>query len=379
MSGKERFDVDAVVIGAGVVGLAVAAALSRQGRETLILERNDCVGAETSSRNSEVIHAGLYYASGSLKGRSCVAGRDLLYAWCAARGVPHRRCGKLIVATEPAEEAALEAVLTQAAGNGVTELEPISGARARAMEPDLRAVAALWSPLTGVIDSHAFMVSLLADAEAHGATLCLRTAVTAGAVENERVALETEGDAAALLSARLVVNAAGLWSQDVAMRIEGPHRPQTPPRIYYKGNYFALSGLRAPFQRLIYPAPVPGGLGVHLTLDLAGAARFGPDVEPLGTDDPAQIDYRVDPARGDAFYAAIRRYWPDLPDGALRPDYAGVRPKIDVNYQTDFRIDGPNEHGAAGLYNLFGFESPALTGALAIGEEVVARIEADAS
>lgn len=374
----ERFEADAVVIGAGVVGLAVAAALARRGREVLILEKNDAIGEETSSRNSEVIHAGLYYEPGSLKGRACVRGRDMLYEWCRARGVPHKRCGKLIVATEAGEEPALEKVVARAAGNGVAELHPISGADARAMEPALNAVTALWSPLTGVVDSHAFMISLLAEAEAHGAELALATTVVRGGVAADGVLLETAGAAPARLAARLVVNVAGLWSQALARRIDGPHQATIPPTVYYKGNYFALSGLRAPFERLIYPAPAPGGLGVHLTLDLAGAARFGPDVEPLTATDAAEIDYTVDRARGEAFYAAIRRYWPDLPDGALRPDYAGVRPKIDPDYQTDFRIDGPADHGAPGLYHLYGFESPALTGALAIGEILADRIAAEA-
>lgn len=371
----ERFEADAVVIGAGVVGLAVAAALAQRGREVLILEKNAAIGEETSSRNSEVIHAGLYYEPGSLKGRCCVEGRDRLYAWCAAHGVAHRQCGKLIVATAPEEEPALERAAARAAGNGVTELYPISGAEALAMEPAITAVAALWSPLTGVIDSHGFMLSLLGAAEDHGAALALGAPVVGGAARSGGGAtLEIAGAAPARIDAKTVVNAGGLWAQAVAKRIDGPHRAAVPPSVFYKGNYFALSGVRAPFERLIYPAPVPGGLGVHLTLDLAGQARFGPDVEPLTTTDAAEIDYGVDPARGAAFYAAIRRYWAALPDGALHASYAGVRPKIDPDYQTDFRIDGPAEHGAAGLFHLYGFESPALTGALALGDLVAERV-----
>ena len=372
----ERFETEVAVIGAGVVGLAISAELARRGRSVVILERGAAVGAETSSRNSEVIHAGLYYETGSLKARACVAGRDMLYAWCAARGVPHRRCGKLIVATEPDEEGALERIVAQAASAGVAELDRLSGAQAQRMEPELHAVSALWSPLTGIVDSHSFMLSLLGEAESNGAALALNAPVARGGVEPGGVRLEIGGAAPALLTARIVVNAAGLWAQDVAGRIDGPHQARIPPKIYAKGSYFALSGVKAPFARLIYPAPVPGGLGVHLTLDLGGAGRFGPDVEFLDTEDPDVIDYSVDPARGGAFYAAIRRYWPALPDGALRPDYAGARPKIDPRVQKDFRIDGPAEHGADGLFNLFGFESPALTGALAIGAHVADRVDA---
>lgn len=372
----ETFTCDAVVIGAGAVGLGVAAALSAAGREVVLLEKNAYFGEETSSRNSEVIHAGIYYEPGSLKGRFCVAGRDQLYAWCRTRGVATAQIGKLIVATEPEEEAALDRIIARARANGVTDtqLYKISGAEARTMEPELRVYSALWSPLTGVVDSHGFMTSLLGAAEADGASLALNTPVTRGHVETDGITLITGGNAPARLKARTVINAAGLWAQDVAARIEGLPSQAVAPKVYTKGNYFALEGCRAPFKRLIYPAPVAGGLGVHLTLDLTGAARFGPDVEPLDHQDPAAIDYTVDPSRGDAFYAAIRTYWPALPEGALRPDYAGVRPKIHVDYATDFRIDGPEVHGAPGLFNLFGFESPALTGALAIGAHMAERV-----
>ncbi len=373
----EQFDADVVVIGAGVVGLAVARALAEAGREVLILEKNGAFGAETSSRNSEVIHAGLYYAAGGLKGRLCVEGRDRLYAWCAARGVGAKRLGKLIVATAADERPALETVRARAAANGVTELRWLGAAEARAMEPALRVEAALWSPLTGIVDSHGLMLSLLGAAEDKGAELALGARVTAGALlADGRLALvvETGADGPARIVARGVVNAAGLWAQSVAAAIEGLPPAATPPRVLYKGSYFALSGARAPFSRLIYPAPAVGGLGVHLTLDLGGAARFGPDVEPLESADPARIDYAVDPGRAEAFYAAIRRYWPDLPSGALRPDYAGVRPKIHDDYQTDFRVDGPEVHGAAGLVNLFGVESPGLTAALPLGELAAARL-----
>ncbi|MEO1330718.1 MAG: NAD(P)/FAD-dependent oxidoreductase [Pseudomonadota bacterium] len=367
------FELDAAVIGAGAVGLGIAKALAETGREVVILEKNRHFGEETSSRNSEVIHAGLYYEPGSLKGRMCVAGRDRIYEWCAARGVTAKRLGKLIVATAEAEEPALETVMARAAGNGVTELHPISGAAAREMEPALTATAALWSPLTGVVDSHGYMLAMLGAAEDAGAMLSLAAPVLRGETRVDgRIDLEVGGAQPARLRCRLVVNAAGLWAQKVAASIEGLPSQARAPQVLTKGNYFALTGVRTPFSRLIYPAPVAGGLGVHVTIDLAGAARFGPDVEQLPSHDPADIDYSVDPKRGDAFYAAIRRYWPALPDGALRPDYAGVRPKIDQDYQTDFRIDGPETHGAPGLINLFGIESPGLTGALPLGEHVAA-------
>ena len=370
---REVFEADAVVIGAGVVGLAIAASMARAGREVLILEKNRHFGEETSSRNSEVIHAGLYYEPGSLKGRFCVEGRDRLYAWCAARGVGVWNCGKLIVASDADDEPALERIIDRAAGNGVAapDLEPITGAQAMAMEPALNVTAALWSPRTGMVDSHGFMASLLGEAEDHGGALALASPLEGGAVETDGVALHVGGDAPCTLKARTVVNAAGLWARDVSLMIAGFPRQAAPPRVLYKGSYFSHTG-RTPFTRLIYPTPRPGGLGVHLTLDLSGAARFGPDVEPLDTDDPAEIDYAVDPARGDSFYEAIRRYWPALKDGALQPDYAGVRPKIDPDYQTDFRIDGPSAHGVPGYVALYGVESPGLTGALALGDHVAA-------
>lgn len=375
----EVHEVEAAVIGAGAVGLAVAAAMAREGWAPLILEKNAAIGQESSSRNSEVIHAGLYYRPGSLKGQFCVEGRDRLYAWCGARGVPLQKLGKLIVATEPAEEPALERVQIMARGNGVTSLRELSGAEAIAMEPALRATAALWSPETGILDSGAYMRALLGAAQDQGAALALRAQVLRGGpAEGGGALLETadaESGAITRLKARRVVNAAGLWAQSVAARIEGLAET-IPPTVLFKGSYFALSGAPAPFGRLVYPAPVPGGLGVHMTLDLGGQARFGPDVEPLETTDPAAIDYAVDPGRLEAFRAAIRRYWPGLPEDALAPAYAGVRAKIAPEYEADFRIDGPEIHGIEGLINLYGFESPALTGSLAIADHVIARLKA---
>jgi L-2-hydroxyglutarate oxidase LhgO len=368
----EWHDVDCVVIGAGVVGLAVARALALGGRETLVLDKNARIGAETSSRNSEVIHAGLYYEPGSLKGTLCVEGRHALYRFCAERGVPHRNLGKLIVATRPEEEAGLDRIAALAEANGVTNLRPLSGAEARRLEPALSATGALLSPSTGIVDSHAFMEALAAEAEAQGARIVLHAAVEGGVLEPDgRIALRVGGMGATGLKVRHVVNAAGLWAQDVARRIEGLDPASIPPRHLAKGSYFALSG-RAPFSRLVYPAPGGGGLGVHLTLDMAGRARFGPDVEWLDGATPATLDYAVDARRGEAFYAAIRRYWPGLPDGALTPDYAGVRPKLSTagGQNVDFRIDGGERHGAHGHVMLYGIESPGLTAALAIAARV---------
>ena len=360
--------VDAVVIGAGVVGLAVTRALALQGHEVLVLERGDAIGSATSSRNSEVIHAGLYYPSGSLKARLCVAGREALYAYCESHGVAHRRCGKLLVATREAQRGRLAEIEAQARANGVTDLRPLDTAQARALEPELQAVAALLSPSTGIIDSHALMLSLLGDLEAAGGTLVLRSPVQAIDARGAQPVLQIGGEAPMELGARIVVNAAGLWAPGVASAIDGLGGAFVPAARYAKGSYFALSG-RAPFSHLIYPMPEDAGLGVHLTLDLAGQARFGPDVEWI-----EQPDYQVDSARAERFYAAIRSWWPGLADGHLQPAYAGVRPKIvgPGEADADFRIDGPSAHGVPGLVHLYGIESPGLTAALAIGARVAA-------
>lgn len=363
--------VDAVVIGAGVVGLAVARELALAGHETLILEAGPAIGTGTSSRNSEVIHAGIYYPAGSLKARACVAGRRRLYAYCAERGVEARAVGKLIVASGPEQVAKLDAVAAKARANGVDDLVRLSGAEARALEPALAADAALLSPSTGIVDSHGLMLALQGDAESAGAVLALNAPVTGGAIRRQGGFLLSVGGAEPMaLACRALVNAAGLGAWDVASRLDGFAAQRIPPRRLAKGNYFALSGCRTPFSRLIYPVPEDGGLGVHLTLDLAGQGRFGPDVEWLPEDqDPERLDYRVDPVRGERFVAAIRRYWPGLPDGALAPAYAGVRPKVaGPGAEGDFIIAGPASHGVAGLVHLFGIESPGLTSCLALAE-----------
>ena len=363
-------EVERVVVGAWVIGLAAARALALAGREVVVLERAWTIGFETSSRNSEVIHGGLYYPAGSLKALTCVEGRRRLYAYCDAHGVPYARLGKLIVAATEAEIAGLERIAAAARANGVDDLEWLSRAQARRLEPALDCVAALLSPSTGIIDSHALMLAFQGEAEAAGAIVVLRTPVLSGRIERDGFALEIGGAEPTRLRCRLLVNAAGLSAPELAHAIEGIP-PDTIPSAYFcRGVYFTLAG-RAPFRRLVYPTPPPGGLGVHLTLDLAGQARFGPDVEWIDA-----VDYTVDPARGDLFYAAIRNYWPGLPDGALQPGYAGIRPKISGPGEpaADFVVQGPDAHGIAGLVNLYGIESPGLTSSLPLADLVVQHL-----
>jgi len=362
-----------VVIGAGLIGLAVARALARAGHEVVILEAEDAIGTHTSSRNSEVIHAGIYYPRGSLKARACVRGRALLYEYCAAHGVPHRRCGKLIVAADPGQLPELEAIRTKAHANGASDVVAITRGEAAAMEPELVCAAALHSPSTGIVDSHSLMLAYLGDAEDAGAVLALKSPFVRGALRSdETIELEVGGAEPTKIAARRVVNCAGLTAPGVARGFEGYPADLAPPQLYAKGNYYSLAK-RPPFTRLVYPVPEPGGLGVHLTLDLAGQARFGPDVEWV-----ERIDYRVDPARATGFYSAIRRYWPGLPDGALAPAYAGIRPKTSGPGEppSDFVIQGPREHGVPGLVHLFGIESPGLTASLALAEDVLAQFAA---
>jgi L-2-hydroxyglutarate oxidase LhgO len=366
---------DVVVAGAGVVGLAVARALALRGREVLIVEAADAIGTGTSSRNSEVIHAGIYYPPGSLKARFCVEGKAMLYAYLEEHGVDHRRCGKLIVATAPDQDQILAKIAEGAARCGVTDLKKLTAAEATAMEPSLFCTAALLSPSTGIVDGRGLMVALLGDAEAQGAVLSLNTEIAAGRIDGGRVVLETRdtttGDGFEI-SATHFVNAAGLGANRLARSLAGLSADHAPPLRLAKGNYFSVAG-RAPFSHLIYPVPEPGGLGVHLTLDLGGMARFGPDVEWVDA-----LDYTVDPARADRFYGEIRKYWPSLKDGSLDPAYSGIRPKLvgPGEPNADFRIDGPAAHGVAGLVNLFGIESPGLTSSLAIADYVAGLVEA---
>ena len=356
--------IDGVVVGAGVVGLAAARALALRGFEVVVLEAEAAIGTGISSRNSEVIHAGIYYPAGSLKARHCLAGRRALYAYCESHGVAHRRVGKLIVAVTEDEIPTLRRLRTAAEANGLVDddaLQWLDGAMTRALEPELNAVAALLSPATGIVDSHGLMLALQGDLEASGGAVALNAAFESAVATPDGFRVRV---GATEIACGLLVNSAGLNAQAVARHIDGLDRRHVPPRYLAKGNYFTLAG-RAPFRRLVYPVPVRAGLGVHLTLDLAGQARFGPDVEYVDS-----IDYAVDPARGESFYGAIRRYWPALPDGALQPAYAGIRPKLQGpgDEAKDFVIQGPAAHGVPGLVNLFGIESPGLTSCLSLAE-----------
>ncbi len=368
--------VDAVVVGAGVVGLAVARELARHGLETVVLEAGPTIGGGISSRNSEVIHAGLYDVPGSLKATLCVEGRRLLHAYCDAHGVAHRRCGKLVVAALPAQVAALRAIEARALANGVEGLQWLDGAAAKAMEPSLVVHAALHSAETGIVDTHGLMLAYQGDLEGAGGAVALRSRLASATLRADGgYALQVEGDEPFELATRVLVNAAGLHAPRVASAIEGLARAHVPALHHAKGHYFSLTG-RSPFTHLIYPVPEPGGLGVHLTLDLGGQARFGPDVQWLAGTDPDAIDYTVDATRAAAFEAGIRRWWPGLRDGALSPAYSGVRPKLSGPGEAarDFVIDGPQVHGLAGLVNLFGIESPGITASLAIARVAAARL-----
>jgi len=363
---------DAVVIGAGVVGLAVARALAMAGREVVILEAEDAIGTHTSSRNSEVIHAGIYYPKGSLKAKACVEGRELLYEYCATHDVPHRRCGKLIVATHEGQVGELEKIESRAIGNGVADLTWLSVDQVRAMEPEVSCVAAMHSPSTGIIDSHALMLAYLGDAERHGAMLALKSRLLKARILPGKFELQVDG--ADPVACSVLVNSAGLRAPSVARAMQGFDGKLVPRELYAKGNYYSLAR-RSPFSRLVYPVPEPGGLGVHVTIDLAGQARFGPDVEwieRIGQEN----DYAVDPGRAERFYAAIRRYWPGLPDGALLPGYSGIRPKTAGPGEPapDFQVQGPAAHGVPGLAHLFGIESPGLTSSLALARLVAEQL-----
>jgi len=366
------FSTDCLVIGAGVVGLAIARRLALSGRETILIEAEGAIGTGTSSRNSEVVHAGLYYPTGSLKARACVAGREALYAYCAERGVEARRCGKLLVATTEDQRATLAAIAERALANGVADLVPLTAEMVRDIEPEVSCVEALLSPSTGIVDSHALMLALQGDVEAAGGGIAFHAPVAAWRVAGDGLIVETGGAEPATIGARAVVNAAGHGAPRLLAKLAGFPPALVPRQHYAKGNYFSLLG-RQPFKRLVYPMPDGAGLGVHATVDLKGRVRFGPDVEWV----EGELDYHVDPARGDAFTAAVRAYWPSLSDGALQPDYAGIRPKLHGPGEPvpDFHVEGPATHGVPGLVNLLGIESPGLTACLALADMVVERLE----
>ena len=365
------FDFDAVVVGAGAVGLACGYALSKRGLVVAVLEAGPIIGEGVSARNSEVIHGGLYYPTGSLKARLCVEGRRALYAFLEAHKVAYDRCGKLVVATNAEEVGRLDGILAQAQTNDVEGMAHLTKAQALALEPQLNCEAALISPESGVFDSHGYMLALQGEIEAAGGAVVTSTPFEgATPLDGGGYSIRAGGAEPTTLTARLLVTAPGLSAQAVAGEIEGFPKDTIPPLHYGKGVYFRLSG-KAPFARLIYPPPIPGALGTHYRRDLGGQAVFGPDLHYVD-----ELDYSVDPALGDEFYAYIRKFWPSLPDGALAPDYAGIRPKLHGpgEPQPDFRIDGPEKHGLAGLVTLFGIESPGLTSSLAIGEEVAGRL-----
>jgi len=367
--------VDCVVIGAGVVGLAVAREMALQGRETILLEREAAFGTISSARNSEVIHAGIYYPKDSLKAKLCVEGNRLLYAYCRSHQVSTQAYGKLIVATDTSQLDDLQAILYKAQNNGVPEIKMISGDAAKALEPNLQCSAAMLSSSTGIVDSHGYMLSLLGGFEDAGGMVAYQSPlISAKPIGNDAEGgfeLEIGGADGMQIQTKLLINCAGMSAPALAQKIEGLAKEQIPKAYFAKGNYFSLSG-KSPFSHLIYPIPEPGGLGVHLTLDMGGQAKFGPDVEWLDIEQEDQIDYTVDPKRGEGFYAAVRRYWPGLKDGALQPDYSGVRAKIVPSNAPagDFYFDGPQQHSLHGLFNLYGFESPGLTSSLAIAKHL---------
>lgn len=363
--------VDCIVIGAGVVGLAVARRLALAGKEVIVLEAEETIGTQTSSRNSEVIHAGIYYPKGSLKAQTCVAGKHRLYRYCTSHGVPHSQIGKLIVATSEPQLETLQQLKTKAADNGVPDLVFKGSREVEEMEPAINSVGALLSPSTGIIDSHSLMMAYQGDAEDNGAMIAFNSSVKKGNVRENKIELTVEDHGQEYsVTANLVVNAAGLGAQHLAGSIEGLDPETIPSRYLARGCYFTISG-KAPFKRLIYPVPEPGGLGVHVTLDMGGGIRFGPDVEWID-----RVDYEIKAARADSFYSAIRKYYPDLKDGVLQPGYAGVRPKITEKGSAagDFLIQGPNEHQIKGLVNMYGIESPGLTASLALADIVAGKL-----
>ena len=359
-----------LVVGAGVIGLAVAREAAKRGNDVIVAEATSTIGSGTSSRNSEVIHAGIYYPTGSLRARHCTRGRRMLYSYCLSHGIPYRRSGKLIVATKPSETTKIEQILAQGHKNGVEGLNLIDGEAARRLEPALTCVAAVHSPETGIIDSHRFMLALQGDLEDFGGSIAFNTPVERITRSPAGWAVHFGGAEPGSLLTDAVINSAGHGAQALAHATEGFPPERVPPLVLAKGNYFGFTG-RPAFSRLIYPAPVDGGLGVHVTLDLAGRMRFGPDVEWID-----EVGYDVDPRRADAFYASIRTYWPALPDQSLVPDYSGIRPKLTGPGEpaADFLTETPAQHGLPGLVHLFGIESPGLTSAISLAEEVVASL-----
>ncbi len=359
-----------LVIGAGVVGLAVARELALAGHEVIVAEATRGIGNGVSSRNSEVIHGGMYYPADSLRARHCIRGRRMLYEYCESRGVPHRRCGKLIVATNVAELAKIESIHKQGILNGVEDLSLVYGNEVTALEPALACTAAVLSPQTGIIDSHALMLALQGELEDHGGMIAFATRIEAAEQKDGQWEVRFAGEESGVFSVDAVVNSAGLSAPALARSMQGYPAQRIPKLVMAKGNYFGYSG-RPAFTRLIYPAPVDGGLGIHVTLDLAGRMRFGPDVEWI-----EEEVYEVDPGRAESFYARIRTYWPGLKDGALVPDYAGIRPKLSGPGEppVDFIIDLPEQHGQAGLVQLFGIESPGLTSSLSIAADIAAAL-----
>ena len=360
-------EADCIVIGAGVIGLACARALAISGRDVIVIERNLSIGMETSSRNSEVIHSGIYYPRASLKAVECVRGREMLYAYCRKHNIPHRKLGKLIVATAKGEEPILDDLYRNGIDNGVNDLQRLSKRETVSYEPSLFCSGSLWSPSTGIVDSHSLMLAMQGELEDNGGMMAFDTELLRSSIKGNKILLETTGSTKFTLLANLVVNCAGLNAQNIVKNMNGFEEQYIPPQFLARGNYFSLT-VKAPFSHLIYPAPEPGGLGVHATLDLAGQCRFGPDVEWV-----EGISYKMDPTRADAFYSRIRKYWPDLKDGQLQPAYSGIRPKIVGPGENagDFIIQGPNDHNSGPIINLFGMESPGLTCCLSIAEKVV--------
>ena len=363
--------VDCAVIGAGIIGLAIARELALHGREAIVIEAADAIGTHTSSRNSEVIHAGLYYGKGSFKARFCTVGKQLLYGYCRERGVPHKNIGKIVVAAGDDENATLKGYVAKAEANGVTDLRWLSRAQLREMEPEVECAAGFLSPSTGIVDSHALMLAYQGDAQNHGAAVVFKSPVRSGEIGADGIVLNVGGDEPMTITCNAVVNSAGLFAQDVARSIRGIPAQSIPPQYFAKAHYYTLSG-KPPFRRLVYPVASSAHLGVHVTVDLAGQVRFGPDVSWVD-----KVDYSFDHSRESLFYRAIRKYYPGLKDGQLQPGYTGIRPKVSGEGApaADFVIQGPTDHGVPGLVNLYGIESPGLTASMAIAQHVRALLQ----